>query len=173
MRRDPSVQGLLITGVFGSGKSSVAEEIADILEKRSAPYAILDLDWLGWFDTGTDDGPSEYRVMLTNLVDVVGNYLDIGVRYFVLARHVRDVSELESLKAEVPLPLRIVRLTASLEEIKRRLSANVTTGRQDDLRRATLQVESSEGEGIEEVTVANDRSIRQVAMEVLDRIGWS
>jgi len=35
-----------------------------------------------------------------------------------------------------------------------------TTGRQDDLRRAILQVQSSEGKGIEEMTVENDRPIR-------------
>ncbi|MBA2312620.1 MAG: hypothetical protein H0V97_07455 [Actinobacteria bacterium] len=53
------------------------------------------------------------------------------------------------------------------------MSANVTNGRQDDLRRANLQVHSSEGKGIEEVTVVNDRSIRLAAMEVLDRAGWN
>ena len=105
MGRETSAQALLITGVFGAGKSSVAEEIADILEKQGVPYAVLDLDWLGWFDTGTKTGPPAYRVMLANLVDVVGNYLDIGVRFFVLARHIRDGPELESLKAELPMPL--------------------------------------------------------------------
>ena len=30
---------VLITGVYGSGKSSVAQEIAVLLEKRNAPYA--------------------------------------------------------------------------------------------------------------------------------------
>lgn len=52
--------GVLITGVYGSGKSSVAAEIAHVLEQRRQPYALLDLDrpvaavahevmaWLGW-----------------------------------------------------------------------------------------------------------------------------
>ena len=39
------VQGaVLITGVYGSGKSSVAQEIAHLLDKQDAPYALLDLD---------------------------------------------------------------------------------------------------------------------------------
>ncbi|MDQ4040111.1 MAG: adenylyl-sulfate kinase [Actinomycetota bacterium] len=37
---------VLITGVFGSGKSSVGMELADLLEQRRAPYALLDLDFL-------------------------------------------------------------------------------------------------------------------------------
>jgi adenylylsulfate kinase-like enzyme len=44
MRR---VEGVLLTGVYGSGKSSVAEEIAYLLEQRGEPYALLDLDYLG------------------------------------------------------------------------------------------------------------------------------
>lgn len=35
--------GVLIAGVYGSGKSSVAAEIAYLLEQRRQPYA-----WLGW-----------------------------------------------------------------------------------------------------------------------------
>jgi adenylylsulfate kinase-like enzyme len=31
--------GVLLTGVYGSGKSSVAEEIAYLLEQRGEPYA--------------------------------------------------------------------------------------------------------------------------------------
>jgi hypothetical protein len=33
--------------VYGSGKSSVAQEIAVLLEEQDAPYALLDLDFLG------------------------------------------------------------------------------------------------------------------------------
>jgi adenylylsulfate kinase-like enzyme len=44
--------GVLITGVFGAGKSSVAAEIAYLLEERRQPYALLDVDFLGW--GGTD-----------------------------------------------------------------------------------------------------------------------
>jgi len=40
--------GVLITGVYGSGKSSVAAEIAFVLEDRGEPFALLDLDFLGW-----------------------------------------------------------------------------------------------------------------------------
>jgi len=164
-----SPEAVLITGVFGSGKSSVAVEIAGVLEERDVPFALLDLDFLAWFHVaGPDDRTSEYRMMLTNLVPVVRNYLSAGVRYLILAWTVRDVPELHGLKAMLPVPLRVVRLTLPLHEIANRLRSDVTTGRQDDLRRAAEQIAALQGEGIEDLTISNERPIRQVALEILE-----
>lgn len=44
----PGSEGVLLTRVYGSGKSPVAEEIAYLLEKHGAPDALLDLDHLSW-----------------------------------------------------------------------------------------------------------------------------
>ena len=163
---------MLITGVYGSGKSSVAEEMAAALEERNASYALLDLDFLAWFDTGEEDGPTEYRMMLTNLAAVVRNYLAVGVRFFILAKAVRDAAELDDLKVGLPMPLKVVRLTVPLKEIEGRLSHDVTTGRRDDLREAAAWVAASTGVGIEDLTVPNDRPVREVAVEVLNWLGW-
>ena len=38
------------------GQDSVAEELAAVLEEHNAPYALLDLDFLAWFDTGARAG---------------------------------------------------------------------------------------------------------------------
>ncbi len=62
--------GVLITGVYGSGKSSVAAEIAYLLEQRGEPYALLDLDYLRWAGTGGSDRLGEFRLMLRNLAAV-------------------------------------------------------------------------------------------------------
>jgi hypothetical protein len=160
-----------VAGVFGSGKSSVAAEIADVLEKRDAPFAFLDLDFLAWGYAGSHE-EAEQRLLLKNLTAVVGNYVDVGVRYFVLAGFIRNAWELESLRRELGMPLRVVRLSVPWPEIERRLRSDVTTGRQDDLRRAAHQVEASEGVGIEDLAVSNDGPIDQVAAEILDWLGW-
>jgi hypothetical protein len=163
---------VLITGVYGSGKSSVAQEIAVLLEKQDAPYALLDLDFLGWFDTSGEGGPTEHSVMLKNLAALVGNYLAVGIRLFVLAGAIRDRAQLEDLQAELPTPLRVVRLTVPLREIEKRLRSEVTTGRREDLREAAAWVAGSVGVGMEDATVSNDRPIREVAAEILDWLGW-
>ncbi|MGI8533580.1 MAG: adenylyl-sulfate kinase, partial [Candidatus Limnocylindrales bacterium] len=43
-----NVQGVLLTGIFGVGKSTVAAEMAEMLEERQVRYAALDMDWLTW-----------------------------------------------------------------------------------------------------------------------------
>jgi hypothetical protein len=166
-------EAVLITGVYGSGKSSVAVEIADVLEKRDLPYAILDLDFLVWFHTGRADGPSEDDMLLKNLAAVLPNYLAAGVRFFILAGHFHDRSELEATKGVLHMPLRVVRLTVPLDQIQKRLQSDVTTGRQDDLREAAVQIASAEGVGIEDLAVLNERPIREVAAEILAWLGWT
>ena len=79
---DPGASAVLLTGVFGCGKTSVAEELAGMLEGSRAPYAALDLDWLAWFDSADDEGPTEHQMMLRNLAAVVDNYLAVAVRFF-------------------------------------------------------------------------------------------
>jgi energy-coupling factor transporter ATP-binding protein EcfA2 len=165
-------EAVLITGVYGSGKSSVAQEMAYLLEKRSAPYALLDLDFLGWADTGAGGRPVWLGVMLRNLAALVGNYLEVGVRFFVLAGAVRDLTELEALKAELAMPLRVVRLTVPLQEIEDRLRPDPTAGRRDDLRGAASWITASVGVGVEDWTVSNDRPIHDVAADILQWLGW-
>ena len=163
---------VLITGVYGSGKSSVAQEIAHLLEQRNAPYALLDLDFLGWFDASAEGGPTEQGVMLRNFAALVDNYSAVGVRFFVLAGAIRDGAQLDGIKAELPMPLRVVRLTVPLAKIEERLRSDPTTGRREDLREAAAWVAGSVGIGIEEATISNDRPIQEVAAEILDRLGW-
>ena len=75
------------------GKSSLAGEIADILEGQ-LPYAAIDMDWLAWYDTS--DAPEKHEpsaVGLNNLSDVVRNYFDVGIRLFVIAAAIRQAWE--------------------------------------------------------------------------------
>jgi adenylylsulfate kinase-like enzyme len=74
-------EAVLISGVFGSGKSSVVAEIAELIEQRGFRYAALDLDWLAWGWPGDDEGEmAEHRLMRENLELVVGNYMRRSTR---------------------------------------------------------------------------------------------
>jgi hypothetical protein len=165
-------EGVLLTGVYGSGKSSVAAEIAYLLEQRGEPYALLDLDYLSWAGDGTSDRASEFGLMLENLAAVAANYRRAGIRLFVLAYFVRSPGEVRGVREALGLPLRVARLTVRLPEIERRLAGDVTSGRRDDLRAAAASIAAAEGAGVEDVVIGNDRPIGAVARDVMTFLGW-
>jgi len=164
--------GVLLTGVYGSGKSSVAAEIVYLLEQRGEPYALLDLDYLSWAGTGSEDRAEEFGLMLANLAAVAGNYRRAGIWWFVLAYFVRDQAEVQGIREALAVPLRVVRLAVPLADIERRLAADVTSGRRDDLREAAASLAAGEGAGVEDVLIGNDRPVGVVAREVLGFLGW-
>jgi RimJ/RimL family protein N-acetyltransferase len=165
-------EALLITGLFGTGKSSVAVEIADILEKRGLPYAAIDLDWLCWGYAGDEPG-AEHRMLLANLGPVVANYLDAGVRFFILARSLRSRAELDGLREALPIPVRSLELTVPFDEIERRLGDDITAGRADDLRDARSWADADEGTGFAEFEVVNEGRLRDVADGIVRSLGWT
>ena len=70
------------------------------------------------------------------------------------------------------MPLRVVRLTVPLTGIRQRLATDPTAGRADDLREAEAQIAASEGVGLEDLVVANDRPIGVVTGEIMSWLGW-
>jgi chloramphenicol 3-O-phosphotransferase len=165
-------RAVLLTGVFGAGKSAVAEEIADLLEASAPPYAAIDLDWLCWSNAGGADH-HEHEILARNLAAVAGTYRDAGVERFVLAGSVADAATLEAVRSALAAPVLVVRLTAPLAIIEERLGSSPTRGRADDLARAREWLAAGTGTGLEDEVVENVGSIRDTAVRVLELAGWS
>lgn len=168
----PGGEGVLITGVYGAGKSSVAVEITYLLEQQQRPFALLDLDYFAWGGADFSSHDASYFLMLRNVTAVAANYREAGVGTFVVAWFVRDRDALRSVQEAVGVPLRVVRLTVPLEGIRQRLASDPTAGRADDLVEAEAQLAGAEGVGIEDLVVANDRPIGAVAAEIMSWLGW-
>jgi len=168
-----SDEGVLITGVYGAGKSTVAAEISYLLEQRRQPYALLDLDFLGWGVNSFDGSAAGNSFMLRNLAAVVSNYREGGISVFVLAYFVSSHDELRGIREAVGVPLRVVRLSLPLPDIEQRLATNVTTERREELREAARQIEDGQGVGVEDVVLANDRPVPVVAEQVMTWLGWT
>ena len=164
-------RALMVTGVYGSGKTSVAVEMADILEKRGEPYAAVDLDWLMWYQSASGDIDA-HAMMLRNLSALVENYRGVGVRRFVLAVALSKPSQVDGLRAALAMPLTVVGLRVPAAEIRRRLAGDLTSGRADDLRVAEKWLSDGTGEGLQDFSVANDGALRDVATGILRRVGW-
>jgi adenylylsulfate kinase len=164
--------GVLLTGVYGAGKSSVAAEISFVLERRRQPHALLDVDYLGWGGDAFDDHTAGFGLTLRNLAAVASNYRDAGISVFIVAYFIRDHDALRAVREATGVPLRVVRLSVPLSDIERRMAADVTSGRRDDLREAATSIATSEGVGVEDLTVVNDKPIDIVARDVMTWLGW-
>ena len=119
-----------------------------------------------------DDGSDGFGLMLRNLATVVPNYREAGISVFVLACFVPDHDALRGIREAIAVPLRVVRLSLPLSDIERRLAADVTTERREELREAARQLAAGEGAGIEDVVLANDRPVAIVARQVMSWLGW-
>ena len=160
---------MLLTGVYGSGKSSVAAEVGYLLERRNELYALLDLDYFGW----VGDHDTGRATMLRNLAAVMPHYRGLGVTSYVLAYFIPDRSTLDGIRKALGVPLRVVRLSASLQDIERRLSDDVTSGRQDDLRDAAESIATSEGVGLEDLVIeTSDKPVQEIAAKIMTWLGW-
>ncbi len=166
---DPAA--VLLTGSYGVGKSTVALEIADLLEKSGESFAVLDLDFLGWFETGSENPVGE-DVWLANVAAVTTNYLAVGVTSFVVAGYMKDALQLEQLRSTLAMPLTVVRLTASWSTIENRLLSDPTSGRAADLREASTDQHAEACVGLEDLTIPNDRPLPLVASDILRELGW-
>jgi cellulose biosynthesis protein BcsQ len=165
-------EGVLITGVYGSGKSSVAAELAYLLEQHGTPYALLDLDYLSWAGPDTGDRAAELELLRQNLAAVTPNYRRLSVTHFVLAYFVRNPAEVQVIAAALGLPVKVVRLIVPLAAIEQRLASDVTSGRRDDLREAADQIATAERAGLADATIVNDRPVDLVAQEIMTFLGW-
>lgn len=165
-------EAVLITGVYGSGESSVAAEMAYLLEMRGEAYALLDLDFLVWGGKPGSSELEERQLMVANLAAVTGNYRQAGVTLFVLAYFARNADTVQAIREALGLPVRVVRLTVPLEEIRRRAAGDPTTQRQDDLRESAAAIAAGEGTGLEDTAISNDRPVPAVAGQVMTWLGW-
>jgi len=165
---------LLITGTVGSGKTTLAYEIGDLLADCQIGHAVVDLDAL------TAQWPSSSRwnsdLMFENLTLLWPNYRAHGASRLVLAHVLEDATDLERYRQAVPgAEITTVRVVAPEQLRIARLNARMPPGESLDWHLVrTVELEAIlAGLAHEDFVVENgDRPIRQVAEEVLASADW-
>src|ERR1051325_10495412 len=76
---------LLLTGTVGSGKTSAAEAVGDLLIAREIPNAVIDVDWLRRCWPSPPGDCFNGAITLRNLRGVTRTFVDAGAARVVLA----------------------------------------------------------------------------------------
>ena len=165
---------LLLTGTVGSGKTTLAYEINDLLSERAVPNAAIDLDGL----TAQWPPSSKWNadLMFENLALLWPNYRAHGATHLVLAHVLEDGTERDRYRAAVPgAELTVVRVVAPEALRVARLRGRMPPGPSLDWHlHRTVELEAIlAGAALEDLAIENgDRPIRDVAEELVDRLGW-
>ncbi|MGH6804914.1 MAG: hypothetical protein ACREC3_16370, partial [Methyloceanibacter sp.] len=177
----PGMQGypkgiVLLTGTLGSGKTTVAIEVARVAEGRGVPCAAIDLDWLCWVHPRVPITDSQRdNLILQNLLSLWFNFHGVGVEYLVLARALLDDTLLAALERVFPQTrVTVLRIDASPQTIERRLTRR-DTGEilEEHLRQSAAITIAVEKAALEDAIVLNDcERVSDVAQQVLDVLAW-
>jgi len=91
--RPPTAQAaVLITGTVGSGKTTTAWAVADLLRHDRVPHAVIDVDALRSAWPSPDGDPFHLELALANLRDVARHHRAAGADRLVLADVLEDPS---------------------------------------------------------------------------------
>jgi len=166
-------RAVLVTGVYGAGKTTVAVELADRLDAAGVAVAAIDLDWLGWYSAPVAwDEHDDPRLTLRNLAALRDTYLDAGVRTFVLAGAAREPSAVERVRGVMRMPLDVVRLEVDAAIVRSRLTGDPNASRAEDLETALRDLEAERPDD-GAWPVDGSRPTGEVAAAILEHLGMS
>ena len=155
------VRALLLTGVTGVGKSTVADAIGRVLTRAGTTTAVIDADMLAQFGPPPGDIDFYDRLKCTNLAALWANFRDAGARFVVVSAVIETMALRERYAAGLAgCEVRMVRLTAPPEVVRRRLL---------DRGRGRPPTPGGTPADVADFSVVNDRPPEQVADEVIDR----
>ncbi len=167
----------LLSGTVGAGKTTVGEELAELLKDRGEPHAFIDLDRLSELSPAPEDDRFNGRLVLANLAAITRNFAAAGARTLVMSGSVETAKGVEEYRRAIGgCPLTVVRVTASLESIADRLQKRHEYWDADGLAwhldRAPELAAALDASGLDSIVIWNDGDPREAAALLLGRLGW-
>jgi ribose 1,5-bisphosphokinase PhnN len=173
---DTPVPVLVLTGPVGAGKTTVGAEVSDLLAEIGVAHAVIDVDCLRTCHPAPRDDPFHTALGLRNLAAVWANYRAAGAERLVLVDVVEERAYLAGYRGAIPgADITVVRLTATLESLHRRLEGRESGASLEwHKARAGELLAQMDERAVEDVLVQTEGKVAvEVAREVLARVGWT
>jgi predicted kinase len=172
---------LLLTGVSGVGKSTVAEAAGRVLTAAGCVTAVVDTDMLAQFGPPPESTPAGGRfyfydeLKCANLAALWANFKAAGARFVVVSAVIDSLTLRERYTESLAdCEVRLIRLTADDDTVRSRLRQRDTGPKlEQHLRALNEHRRIPTTIGVEDFTVTNDRAAVEVATEILVRAGWA
>lgn len=166
---------LVISGPVGVGKTTLANELSELLERRGFAHSVVDLDGLAATYPRPADDQFGSRLALTNLREVWANCAAAGSRNLIIARVIETRHQLAELECCIPDSKAVVcQLRASDQTLIDRVKAReLGTGRDWHVARALDLARSLQRSAPADFTVDTEsRPLPDIAKEIAARVEW-
>lgn len=167
---------VLITGTVGSGKTSTAYAVGQLLRASQVPHAVIDLDELRRCWPAPPDDPFNTALEAANLRSVSDNYRRAGVARFVVAGVVEGAGALQRYSEALGCPVVLVRLRVDLHRVRERLLERHEPGDERDwhLSRSGQLDGILDEENAASITIdVSSEPLDSVARRVITAVNWA
>ena len=129
---------LVVTGPVGVGKTSVASELSELLDRAGSPHAFVDMDSLRWCYPRPSGDRFRAKLALRNLAAIWPNFEAAGAKRLIVSEVVESRDDLDRLAVAVPgADIYVVLLSASIDALLARVERReLGAGRERHLERA-------------------------------------
>jgi adenylylsulfate kinase-like enzyme len=165
-----TVEVVVITGPVGAGKSTTARAVAEELNRRRLPHALIDMDFLRWVYPAPEDDWFNGRLGLRNLGAIWPNLQDVGVEWIVVADVVEHPDGAQQFRDVIPgSRVTVVRLNVPLDLVMARLEVREGLDGMEWFRNRAPELQGiMEREGVGDLVVeVGERTPGEVAGEIL------
>lgn len=164
---------LIITGSVGVGKSSTADKIYELLQKRDVTRALIDIDHLSYVAPWSDEDPYNTKLAIKNLASIWPNLEQRGVEMIIIPYVIESAEQLSLIKSAIPQSyVKLVRLGTPIDQIHERLYKRHGDNDEENLnwhiKRSEVLAPQLEKSNLEDFSVDTDgKSLVEVAQETI------